>query len=98
MCDTAEMAAALNQRIHRQHVDRGAETVSAMGGQQIGVGELILSRRNDPTIEFHASSPNLESLPSVRNGNRWRVAHVDPATKRVAAQRLDDGARAVPWP
>jgi hypothetical protein len=32
-------------------------------------------------------------LASVRNGNRWRVAAVNPATNRLAAERLDDGAR-----
>ena len=34
-------------------------------------------------------------LDSVRNGNRWRVAAIDPAGNRVAAERLDDGARTV---
>jgi hypothetical protein len=34
-------------------------------------------------------------LYSVRNGNRWRVAAIDPAANRVAAQRLEDGARTV---
>ncbi len=31
----------------------------------------------------------------MRNGNRWRVAGIDPATNRVAAERLDDRARVV---
>ena len=31
----------------------------------------------------------------MRNGNRWRVAGIDPATNRIAAERLDDGARVV---
>jgi len=31
----------------------------------------------------------------VRNGNRWRVAGIDKATNRVAAERLDDRARVV---
>lgn len=31
----------------------------------------------------------------MRNGQRWRVAAIDAATNRLAAQRLDDGARAV---
>jgi len=30
----------------------------------------------------------------VRNGNRWRVAAIDPTTNHIAAERLDDGARA----
>ena len=31
----------------------------------------------------------------MRNGNRWRVAGINPTTKRLAAERLDDGARVV---
>ncbi len=31
----------------------------------------------------------------VRNGDRWRVAAIDPTTHRVAGQRLTDHARAV---
>ena len=31
----------------------------------------------------------------MRNGNRWRVAALDRATNRIAAERLSDGARAV---
>jgi hypothetical protein len=30
----------------------------------------------------------------VRNGNRWRVLAVDPPNRRLAAQRLGDGAHA----
>lgn len=95
VCDTTEMANALNQRLQHQHVDREGPTVTGAGGQRIGAGDLIISRRNDPTIGFHESTPNAEVLPSVRNGNRWRVAAIDADTNRVAAERLDDGARVV---
>ena len=95
LCDTTEMADALNQRIHHENIDQNAATVTAARGQQIGVGDLIISRRNDPTIDFHHSTPNAESLPSVRNGNRWRVAAIDTETNRVAAERLDDHARVI---
>jgi conjugative relaxase-like TrwC/TraI family protein len=95
LCDTTEMADALNQRIHHDRIDQNAATVTAARGQQVGVGDLIISRRNDPTIEFHHSTPGAESLPSVRNGNRWRVAAIDADTNRVAAERLDDEARVV---
>jgi hypothetical protein len=91
--DTTEMADALNQRIHRDRMDQNVATVTAARGQQVGVGDLIITRRNDPTIDFHHSTPNAESLPSVRNGNRWRVAAIDTKTNRVAAERLDDKAR-----
>jgi hypothetical protein len=54
---------------------------------------IIISRRNEPTIAFHHSTPNAESLPSVRNGNRWRVAGIDTKRNLLGAERLDDGAR-----
>ena len=92
VCDTTEMAHAINRRIHHERIDRNAPTVAGMDGQRIGVGDLVVSRRNDPTIGFHASSPNASSLPSVRNGNRWRVAAIDTKTNRVAAERLDNYA------
>jgi len=95
VCDTTEMAAALNTRLHHEHVDRDAPTVAGAGGQRIGVGDLILSRRNDPTIDFHHSTPDAETLPSVRNGNRWRVVGLDAQTKWLGAERLDDGARVI---
>ncbi len=63
--------------------------------KKISVGDLIITRRNDPTIAFHHSTPGAEALPSVRNGNRWRVGAIDAKTNRVAAERFDDKARVV---
>ncbi len=95
VCDTTEMADALNLRIHNDRIERNAPSVRGARGQRLSVGDLIISRRNDPTITFHHSTPSAESLPSVRNGNRWRVAAIDTRTNRVAAERLDDKARVV---
>ncbi len=78
-----------------KRIDRDAATVTAAKGQQIGVGDLIISRRNDPTVKIHRSPPNAESLPSVRNGNRWRVAAIDTERNLIGAERLDDNARVV---
>ena len=50
VCDTTEMADALNRRLHDDTIDAEAPTVTAARGQRIGVGDLIISRRNDPTI------------------------------------------------
>jgi hypothetical protein len=95
VCDTTEMADALNQRIHHERRDAHAPIVTGARGHRIGVGDLILTRRNDPTIDLRSPNGIAGHLDSVRNGNRWRVAAIDPAANRVAAQRLDDGARAV---
>lgn len=95
VCDTTDMADALNLRLHQDRIQRDAPTVTGARAQQIGVGDLIITRRNDSTIAFHESTPDVETLPPVRNGNRWRVAAVDSKANRVAAERLDDRARIV---
>ena len=52
-----------------------APTVTAARGQRIAVGDLILTRRNDPTIEVCATHrPQPAAADPVRNGNRWQVA------------------------
>ena len=94
VCDTTEMADALNQRIHRERFDARAPAVTGARGHRIGVGDLILTRRNDATIDLRTPDAAAGQLDSVRNGNRWRVAAIDPATNRMAAERLDDRARA----
>ncbi len=95
ICDTTEIAGALNQRLHHQHLQPDAPTVIGAGGQRIGVGDLIISRRNDPTLEVTDRATGAPSEASVRNGNRWRVAGIDPTTNRLGAVRLDDGARVI---
>ena len=95
MCDTTEMADALNERIHNERLDTHAPNVTGARGHRIGVRDLILTRRNDPTIDLRRPNGSAGSVDSVRNGNRWRVAAIDQAANRVAAERLDDGARTV---
>jgi conjugative relaxase-like TrwC/TraI family protein len=95
VCDTKEMCDALNRRIHDQTIDPEAPTVTAARGQRIGVGDLIISRRNDPTVGvYDAADIDTPARDPVRNGNRWRVFAVDTANHRIAARRLSDGARA----
>ena len=93
VCDTTEMVDALNKRIHGERIHPDTPTMTVARGQQVAVGDVIVSRRNDPTIAFHHSTPNAESLPSVRNGNRWRVAGIDTKRNLLGAERIDDGAR-----
>ncbi|MFV8165800.1 hypothetical protein ACNQVK_27490 [Mycobacterium sp. 134] len=93
VCDTTEMVDALNLRIHNDRIAPDAATVTVARGQKVAVGDLIISRCNNPAIAFHHSTPSAESLPSVRNGNRWRVAGIDTKRNLLGAERLDDGAR-----
>ena len=94
VCDTTEMADALNRRLHDETVDAEAPTVTAARGHRIGVGDLIISRRNDPTLGVFDATDITKTADPVRNGNRWQVYAVDTdASPRIAARRLDDGAR-----
>lgn len=95
LCDTIEMADALNHRLHDEHVAGDAATVTGARNHRLGVGDLILTRRNDAMIALDtAHSGNSGRAGGVRNGQRWRVAGLG-TTNRVAAERLGDGARAV---
>ena len=96
VCDTTEMADALNRRLHDDTVDAGAPTVTAARGHRIGVGDLIISRRNDPTVPVFDAADINQAADPVRNGNRWQIYAIDTTAEhpRIAARRLDDGARA----
>jgi hypothetical protein len=95
ICDTWEIADALNQRLHDTLTTDGP-TVEAARDQQIRVGDIIMSRSNDVTIDVKPSPGHRnDRVDQVRNGNRWRVAAIDPDTNRLAAERLTDKARAV---
>ena len=98
VCDTTEIADALNQRLHDDRLgarDPHAPTISAARGHQLAVGDLILTRRNTGDITVLAAADNTRRADApVRNGQRWQVLAVDPAGDRIAARRLTDGARA----
>jgi conjugative relaxase-like TrwC/TraI family protein len=95
ICDTWEIADALNHRLHDTLTTPGP-TVKSARDQDIRAGDIIMSRKNDITIAVRPG-PGHQSdhVDQVRNGNRWRVAAIDPDTNRLAAQRLTDNARAV---
>ena len=94
VCDTWDIADALNQRLHDTLTTEGPAAQVARD-QTVRVGDIIVSRDNDPTITVHRGPHHAEgqAVDQVRNGNRWRVAGVDETTNRVAAERLTDKAR-----
>jgi hypothetical protein len=90
------MADALNRRIHDDTITADAPTVTAARQHRVAASDLILTRRNEPTIAvWMGADRGVAAADPVRNGDRWRVAAVDLATQRIAAERLTDGARAV---
>ncbi|MCV7213701.1 relaxase domain-containing protein [Mycobacterium crocinum] len=105
LADTLEMCDALNHRVHdhtiAQHAATGRDTTTVTGnrGHHIGVGDVIVTRRNDPTITVYNPDDRTQTMVEapVRNGQRWHVVKVDDATEhpRITARRLSDGAWAV---
>lgn len=96
ICDTWEIADALNRRLHNQFATAGP-TVSVARDQSVASGGIVVTRRNDSTINVRSRgcSQDVGRTDQVRNGNRWRVAAIDPDANRVVAEDLSDGARAV---
>ena len=93
ICDTWEIADAINQRLHDHYTDADAPSVRG-GPRPAGPRRrLIISRRNDATIDRRArrtTTAAVTQVDQVRNGNRWRVVGVDAERGRIAAERLTD--------
>ncbi len=96
VCDTWEMADALNRRLHNT-LRTSAPTLTVARDQPVAVGDIIMTRSNDTSISVQpgANKQNSGIIDQVRNGNRWRVAALDTTTNRIAAERLNDRTRAV---
>ncbi|OBS02081.1 hypothetical protein A9W98_16770 [Mycobacterium gordonae] len=95
MSDNWEVCDALNTRLHHHTVPADAPTVTGARGHRIGVGDIVISRRNDATVHVVDATEITTVAEPVRNGHRWRVYKVDTANNRIAARRLTDGARAM---
>ncbi len=95
IADTWEMADALNTRIHGDTIAPDSPTVVGARGHRIGVGDVIISRRNDTRVEVYDGTDITKLADPVRNGNRWQVYRVDEENQRIAVRRLGDGARAL---
>jgi conjugative relaxase-like TrwC/TraI family protein len=96
ICDTWEMADALNRRLHDALTHDGA-AIGCAREQSVRLGDLVISRNNDATIAVQPGPGHNLGRPvdQVRNGNRWRVIAVDAKHHRISAERTTDNARAV---
>jgi conjugative relaxase-like TrwC/TraI family protein len=97
VCDKWDIADAINRRLHDTYTAADAASLQVARDQEVRVGDLIVSRRNDATVDVRPGPHHArgDRVDQVRNGNRWRVAGVDTARGRIAAERLSDRARAV---
>lgn len=112
ICDRWEIADAINRKLHTHYTKTSSQetvqvardtstqntpTVRAARDQDVRVGDIIISRRSDPTIEVTPGRDHQrgDRVDQVRNGNRWVVADIDPTNGRIAAARLTDTARVV---
>lgn len=94
VCDTREMADALNHRIHNETIAANAPTVRAARGQRIAEGDVILTCRNDGAIPMRTSTFHAGAQGIVRNGQRRQVQAVNPDNGRLIARRLTDNTLA----
>jgi len=97
ICDTWDIADAINQRLHDRFTAADAPSVAVARDQHVRAGDLILSRHNDATLAVEPGTGHRrgDRIDQVRNGNRWRVVGVDAPRGRIAAERLTDAARAI---
>jgi hypothetical protein len=51
LCDTIEMADALNRRIHDDTISVDAPTITVARGHRIAAGDVILSGCKAPTVD-----------------------------------------------
>ena len=82
ICDTWEMADALNRRLH-DTLGTPGPTLTVARDQPVTVGDIVMSRSNDVTITVHPGPDRQDHdrVDQVRNGNRWRVVALDPDTQ-----------------
>jgi len=97
LCDSWEIADAINQRLHDHFTAADAPSVPVARDQRVRAGDLILSRRNDATLTVEPGTQHRrgERIDQVRNGNFWRVFDVDAERGRIVAERLTDAAQVV---
>jgi conjugative relaxase-like TrwC/TraI family protein len=97
ICDKWEIADAINRRLHDTYTAADTPNVRVARDQEVRVGDLILSRNNDATVDVRPGPLRTrgDRVDQVRNGNRWRVAGIDTSRGRIAAERVSDKARAV---
>jgi len=90
ICDTTEMADALNLRLHHDTVAADAPTIAGARGHRIAVGDLIMTRHNDASIPLCNTDDRAAETSPVRNGQRWQVTAINTEDNRLIARRLDD--------
>ncbi|WP_368665257.1 MobF family relaxase [Mycobacterium avium] len=95
MTDRWDVCDALNTRLHRHTVASDAPTLTGARGHRIGVGDVIISRRNDPAVPVVDATDHTKVAEPVRNGHRWRVYKIDTDNHRIYARRFGDDARAM---
>lgn len=95
LCDTREMADALNRRLHRETVAADAPTVTGIRGHRIAVGDVVVTRHNDVSILLRDQDDPSVKPSAVRNGQRWEVVRINRNNNRIAARRLDDNVLGV---
>ncbi|TXI56466.1 MobF family relaxase [Mycolicibacterium mageritense] len=94
IADTWEMTDSLNMRLHaallggeadRSHIPNGDISVKVSRDHRVSIGDIILTRNNDATID--CVLPDGRPADQVRNGNRWTVVGIDTERELLHAVR-----------
>ncbi|WP_254697462.1 AAA family ATPase [Mycobacterium avium] len=80
MTDRWEVCDALNTRLHHQTVAPQAPTAAGARGHRIGVGDVIISRRNDATVPVIDATDHTQAADPVRNGTAGGSTKSTPTT------------------
>ena len=65
ICDTWEVADALNRRLHDTLSTAGAPSLTAARDQPISGGDIVMSRSNDVTIEVRPGPERPSRTPTA---------------------------------
>ena len=88
IADTVEMCDALNRRIHDDTLTTpDTPTVTAGRGHRIAAGDVIITRRNDPTLDVYHPRDVKQRLPKRRSATDNAGESFEsrtPPTRRVS--------------
>ena len=96
VCDTWEMADALNRRLHDTLDRTPGRPLTAARDQAVTVGDIIMSRSNDITITVH-SGPNTARRPRRPSTQRQPVARCRNGCRTPTALRPNGYPTAHVW-
>ena len=85
LCDTWEIADAINQRLHDHYTDPDAPSVQVARDQHVRAGDLIISRHNDATLTVEPGTQHRRGDGSTRSATATAGAWSASMPQRAAS-------------